>query len=101
MPPREHIYYIYILTNTNNKHFYVGVTNNLLNRYYEHKNKKYPESFAAKYNINKLVYYEIWGDINAAIYREKELKSWRQEKKINLIKTKNLIFKDLVEDLLK
>lgn len=98
---REHTYYIYMLTNINNKRFYIGVTNNLLNRYYEHKTKKFPESFTSKYNIHKLVYYEIFGDINVAIYREKELKGWRQEKKVNLIKAQNLGFKDLIGDFLK
>ncbi|KKR21392.1 MAG: Excinuclease ABC C subunit domain protein [Parcubacteria group bacterium GW2011_GWE2_39_37] len=98
---REYIYYIYILTNINNKRFYIGVTNDLLNRYHEHKTKKYPNSFTAKYNINKLIYYEIFGDISTAIYREKELKGWRKEKKINLIKIENLNFKDLINDLIK
>ncbi|MFA6454458.1 MAG: GIY-YIG nuclease family protein [Patescibacteria group bacterium] len=97
---KEYTYYIYILTNINNKRFYIGVTNNLLNRYYEHKNKKFPKSFTAKYNINKLVYYEIFNDISYAISREKELKGWRREKKINLIKSNNLIFKDLIIDFL-
>lgn len=97
---RDYTYYIYILTNINNKRFYIGVTNNLLNRYYEHKNKKFPKSFTAKYNINKLVYYEIFNDISYAISREKELKGWRREKKIKLIKSNNLIFKDLITDLL-
>lgn len=97
---KEYTYYIYILTNINNKRFYIGVTSNLLNRYYEHKNKKIPKSFTAKYNINKLVYYEIFNDINYAISREKELKGWRREKKINLIKSDNLIFKNLIIDFL-
>lgn len=97
---KEYTYYIYILTNINNKRFYIGVTNNLLNRYYEHKDKKFPISFTAKYNINKLVYYEIFNDVNCAISKEKELKGWRREKKINLIKSNNLIFKDLIIDFL-
>ncbi|KKR21096.1 MAG: Excinuclease ABC C subunit domain protein [Parcubacteria group bacterium GW2011_GWE2_39_37] len=99
--PREHIYYIYILTNINNLRFYIGVTNNLLNRYREHKNKKFPDCFTAKYNINKIVYYEIFGDVEAAINREKELKKWRREKKIDLIKTQNIKFNDLINDFLK
>lgn len=97
---KEYIYYIYILTNINNKRFYIGVTNNLLNRYYEHKNKKFPKSFTAKYNINKLVYYEIFNDISYAISREKELKGWRREKKVNLIKSNNSTFKNLIKDFL-
>lgn len=99
--PREHLYYIYILTNKSNLRFYIGVTSNLLNRYDEHKTKKFPDSFTAKYNIDKLVYYEIYGDISIALNREKELKKWRREKKINLIKTQNIKFNDLIDDLLK
>lgn len=97
---KEYIYYVYILTNKSNKRFYIGRCNNMLNRYHEHKTKKYPWSFTAKYNINKLVYYEIYGDIHLAIAREKELKSWRREKKIKLIKSKNITFKDLITDFL-
>ena len=97
---KEYTYYIYILTNINNKRFYIGVTSNLLNRYFEHKNKKFPNSFTSKYNLNKLVYYEIFNDINYAISREKELKGWRREKKIKLIKSNNLIFKNLITDFL-
>jgi putative endonuclease len=96
---KEHIYYVYILTNKRNNCFYIGVTNNLLDRYYKHKNKIDPKSFTAKYNVDKLVFYEIFGDINAAIFREKELKGWRREKKINLIKSKNIRFEDLEKDL--
>ena len=97
---KDYIYYVYILTNINNKCFYIGVTDNLLNRYYDHKNKKHPHSFTAKYNINKLVYYEIYGDIFSAIAREKEVKAWRREKKIKLIKSKNLKFEDKIKDFL-
>ncbi len=100
MNMKEYIYYVYILTNINNKRFYLGITSNVLNRYYEHKNKKHPNSFTAKYNINKLVYYEIYGDVYMAINKEKELKGWRREKKINLIKSKNIKFNDLITDFL-
>jgi len=92
------IYYVYILANKNNKRFYIGVTNNLLNRYNQHKTKSHPNSFTAKYNINKLVYYEYGEDVYAAIAREKQLKGWRREKKINLIKSKNIRFLDLIND---
>lgn len=91
-----HQYYIYLLSNKNNNVLYVGVTNNLERRVYEHKNKII-EGFTAKYNINKLVYYEDTSDINSAILREKEIKKWRREKKNNLINSINPEWKDLSE----
>ena len=81
-------YYIYIMTNKVNTVFYVGVTNNLLRRIYEHK-QKYIQGFTEKYNIIKLVYYEVFGDISFAILREKQLKRWHREWKVNLIKSQN------------
>ncbi len=71
----EKRYYIYLLTNWNNKVMYVGVTNNLIRRIYEHKNKLV-KGFTKKYNLNKLVYYEETHDVIAAITREKEIKKW-------------------------
>jgi len=68
---------------------YIGVTNNLIRRVYEHKNKLI-EGFTKKYNINKLVYYESCDSINYAIQREKEIKRWRREKKDKLVNSKNL-----------
>ena len=73
-------YYVYLLTNWNNNVLYVGVTNDLNRRIYEHKNKLI-DGFSKKYNLNKLVYVEETNDINAAIAREKEIKKWRREKK--------------------
>ncbi|KKL70735.1 hypothetical protein LCGC14_2101940 [marine sediment metagenome] len=73
----EKIYYIYLLTNWNNKVMYVGVTNNLIRRIYEHKNKLV-KGFTKKYNVNKLVYYEVTQDVIAALTREKEIKKWRR-----------------------
>ena len=67
------IYYVYFLTNWNNKVLYIGVTNNLERRIFEHKNKLY-EGFTKKYNLTKLVYYEEYQDIREAIVREKEVK---------------------------
>ena len=87
-------YYIYIITNKYATVFYVWVTNNLNRRLYEHKNKLV-DGFSAKYNINKLLYYEDCWDIKDAIVREKEIKWWRREKEINLIKTTNPDFEDL------
>jgi putative endonuclease len=73
-------YYVYLLTNWNNKVIYLGVTNNLERRLYEHKNKLV-KGFTEKYNVNKLVYFEETQDVIAAIAREKEIKKWRREKK--------------------
>jgi Predicted endonuclease containing a URI domain len=73
-------YYIYILTNQYHTVFYVGVTNNLIRRVYEHKNKLV-KGFTSKYNINKLVYYEVFSDVRDAIYREKQIKSGVERRK--------------------
>jgi len=87
-------YYIYILTNWKNSVMYIGVTNDLVRRMYEHKNKLY-DGFTRKYNLNKLVHFELFFDINEAILREKEIKKWRREKKNSLVESKNLEWKDL------
>jgi len=85
---KQHNYYVYILSNWNNKVLYVGMTNNLERRLYEHKNKLI-EGFTKKYNLDKLVYFEHTDDVNGAIRREKEIKKWRREKKNNLIESLN------------
>ncbi len=90
-------YFVYILTNKNNTVLYTGVTNDLLNRCIEHIQKKYPNSFTAKYNVNKLVYYERFEDINLAIAREKQIKSGSRQKKIKLIENLNPYWNDLFE----
>ncbi len=77
--------------------FYVGVTNNIERRVREHKAREH-EGFTARYNINRLVWYQIFGDIRDAIAREKQLKSWRREKKIRLIESKNPTWQDLSEE---
>ncbi len=87
-------YYVYNITNINDTVLYIGVTNNLIRRIYEHKNKLL-EGFSKKYNIWKLVYYEIGDDVRSAIEREKKLKGWTRQKKIDLIKLKNPEFKEL------
>ena len=92
-------YYIYILTNQYNTVFYVGVTNNLTRRVYEHKNKLV-KGFTSKYNLNKLVYYEVFSDVRDAIYREKQIKSWNRKKKIEMIKKFNPEWKDLYEEII-
>ncbi len=86
-------FYIYILTNRSNT-LYIGVTNNLQKRLWEHKHKLV-KGFTAKYNLDRLIYFEEYRDVNEAIEREKKLKGWNRKKKINLIKTKNPEFKDL------
>src|SRR4051812_24190924 len=90
-------YYVYILTNSNNAVLYIGVTSDLLNRCIQHRNKDYPDSFSAKYNVNKLVYYETFGDINVAIAREKQLKAGNRRRKIELINKMNPNWLDLFE----
>ena len=87
-------YYVYILSNKSNKVLYVGVTNDLQRRVYEHKNKLI-EGFTSKYNIDKLLHYEITTDIKSAIEREKQLKSWSRAKKEELINNSNPQRKDL------
>ncbi|MFC4477126.1 GIY-YIG nuclease family protein [Flavobacterium chungangensis] len=86
-----HAYFIYILTNKAKSVFYVGVTNNLKKRIMKHKDNILLESktFASKYNVEFLLYYEKFTWIQEAIAREKEIKGWRREKKIALIKTMN------------
>jgi putative endonuclease len=74
-------YYVYLLTNWNNRVLYVGVTNDLNRRVYEHKNKLIA-GFTEKYNLNKLVYFEETRDVAVAIAREKEIKKWRREKRM-------------------
>lgn len=93
-----HRYWVYIISNQRGSVVYVGVTNNIYRRILEHKEKKNPDSFSAKNNLNKLVYYEEFGDVNLAIKREKQLKNWHREWKDNLIKEKNPNWKDLFVD---
>lgn len=90
-------YYVYILTNYEETTFYVGVTSYLEKRIYEHKNKLI-KGFSSKYNLNKLVYYESTNDATEAILREKKLKKWRREWKLNLIRETNPNFNDLSAD---
>jgi len=87
-------YYVYLLTNWNNTVMYVGMTNNLIRRIYEHKNKMV-KGFTEKYNVNKLVYFEETQDVIAAIAREKEIKKWRREKKNQLVNRMNPTWKEL------
>ncbi|HGY54546.1 MAG TPA: GIY-YIG nuclease family protein [Caldithrix abyssi] len=94
---KEKFYFVYIMTNWNDKVMYVGMTNNIVRRVYEHKNKLI-DGFTKKYNIIKLVYYETFQDVRLAIEREKQIKKWRREKKNNLVNTLNPEWRDLSED---
>lgn len=90
-------YYVYILTNWNDKVMYIGVTNNLERRLFEHQNELI-EGFTKTYHVHKLVYFEETSDVRAAIAREKQLKGWRREKKNELVEIMNPTWKDLSED---
>ena len=92
----DHKGYVYILTNRTNSVLYVGVTSNLKNRIYQHK-EKLVEGFTKKYNVAKFVYYEIFDDIRDAILREKQIKGGSRAKKIELVNSMNPNFKDLYE----
>ena len=87
-------FYVYLLTNRNNKVMYVGVTNNLVRRVHEHKTRQVP-GFTEKYKVDRLVYFEETSDIRAAIAREKEIKKWRREKKNQLVVSTNPEWRDL------
>ena len=89
-------YYVYILTNWNHKVLYIGMTNNLPRRLYEHQNELV-DGFTKKYHVHKLVYYEVTSDVYAAISREKQLKGWIREKKNELISSQNPKWVDLSE----
>ena len=91
-------YYVYFTTNKNNNVIYVGVTGNLLQRIYQHKNKIFA-GFTKKYNVDKLVYYEIYNNIEDAIRREKQLKNWYREWKMRLIEEHNPEFNDLYDNI--
>ena len=86
---------VYILTNVHHEVLYIGVASDLFTRIPEHITKVYPNSFTAKYNCNKLVYYETFGRIEDAIAREKQLKKWNRSWKNKLISDFNPEWKDL------
>ncbi len=81
-------YYVYILTNHNNKLLYIGMTNNLIRRVWEHKNELV-DGYTKRYHIHKLVYFEEAIDVNVVIQREKQLKSWSRKRKNDLIEEVN------------
>ena len=90
-------YYTYILTNWNNKVMYIGMTNNLERRLYEHKHHLI-EGFTHRYNVDKLVYFESSFDVRVAIAREKELKGWTRARKNALVESVNPAWQDLNKD---
>jgi putative endonuclease len=91
-------YYVYIMTNKHNKVLYTGITNDLKRRVYEHK-EKLVNGFTKKYNITKLVYYEVLEDPENAILREKQIKAGSRQKKIDLIDSINKKWLNLYEEL--
>lgn len=93
------MYYVYILTNKTNIVLYTGVTNDLSKRLAEHKTKRNPKAFTARYNVSKLVFYEVTTDVISAIEREKQIKAGSREKKIALINAMNPEWKDLSDGL--
>ncbi|STO25582.1 GIY-YIG nuclease family protein [Fluoribacter gormanii] len=91
--------YIYLLANKHNNVLYTGVTNDLIRRVYEHKNKLVA-GFTKKYNVDRLVYYEACGSIIVAIEREKQIKDWSRKKKHDLINALNPEWNDLYQSIL-
>jgi len=91
-------YYIYILASKRNGTLYIGVTNNLIKRVYEHRSNMV-EGFTKKYSVHKLVYLEVCTDVNEAIAREKRLKGWNRKWKLQLIENTNPEWKDLYDEI--
>ena len=88
-------YFVYILSNKTNVTIYTGITNDLERRLWEHRSHADPNSFTARYHVTKLVYFESTPSVDAAIVREKQIKSWSRRKKNLLIEKKNPEWKDL------
>ena len=89
------VYYVYFMANQSNRVLYTGMTNNLSRRVHEHKNKRNPRSFTARYNCNKLVYYEVFSTPMEAIFREKQLKAGSRKRKNALVDGMNPAWIDL------
>lgn len=92
-------YCVYVMTTSKNTALYTGVTNNLIRRVYEHKHDMF-EGFTKKYRVHKLVYYDFVEDVIVAIEREKQIKSWVRQKKIDLINTFNPDWHDLYNEII-
>lgn len=91
-------FYIYILSSLHNRVLYIGLTSDLQKRIWEHKNKII-KGFTQKYNVDRLVYYEVYDDAENAIKRERNMKEWKREWKIELIEKKNPEWKDLYDQI--
>jgi putative endonuclease len=94
---REHRYYVYIMQSSSRRALYIGMTNNLHRRVFQHKTQEF-EGFSDDYDAVRLVYWESSDDVHKTIAREKQLKNWRREKKLWLIASMNPKFKDLAAD---
>ena len=92
-------YYVYILANRTHTTLYIGVTNDLLRRVYEHRAEVVP-GFTARYHVDRLVYYEVFGSAYEAISREKALKGWRRSRKNELVERENPTWRDLYPELI-
>lgn len=92
-------YYVYILASFRNGTLYVGVTNDLIKRVWQHKNNL-ADGFTKKYKVHTLVYYESTSDVESAITREKQIKNWRRQWKLNAINKFNPDWKDLYKDII-
>ena len=95
----EKLSYIYIMASGKNGTLYIGITSNLVDRVNKHKHGLY-DGFTKKYNIKNLVYYEVFGDIQEAFTREKQLKKWKRDWKVKLIEKNNPSWKDLFDELI-
>ena len=94
------MYYVYILADNLNKTIYTGITNDLVRRVYEHKHNLDQDSFTARYNVHKLVFFETTPSVYSAIEREKQIKSWSRKRKNDLVNTQNPDWQELYDSLL-
>ena len=94
-------YYVYMLTNVTGTVLYTGVTRDLIRRVYEHRHHLAPDSFTARYDVRKLVYFEETNDVRAAIEREKQIKGWNRKRKNALVEAMNPLWEDLYESILR
>ena len=94
------MYYVYILADKLNKTIYTGITNDLIRRVYEHKHNLDKDSFTARYDVHKLVYFETTPSVYSAIEREKQIKSWSRRRKNELVVSQNPDWQELYDGLL-
>ena len=87
-------YYVYMMTNQYRNVLYIGVTNDLVRRVYEHRNHLIKDSFTARYHVTKLVYFEATEDVRSALEREKQIKSWKRSRKDALVESQNPTWED-------